>query len=120
MAAMGFWLVLPFALIQVWAIGMAFRRYRLRASWIERIRIDDDFVIVERGMGQFDERIELRKHWVRVQLKEPADRLQPNRLLLRTGMQAYEVASCLTDSERIGLKARLHDLIGPVSHTPNL
>ena len=120
LASMGFWMVLPFALLQILAIVYAFRNYRQRALWIERIYISDYLVVIERGTGRCEERIELPRHWARVQLEPPADRLKPNRLLLRTSMQTYEVASCLTDSERIGLKARLHALIGPACHTPNI
>jgi len=118
--AMGAWLVLPFALLQVGLIIWGFRKYRWRAAWRERIRIFDDKIIIERGHGRCEEKIELPRHWSRVALESPDDRLKPNRLVLRTGMQTCEVASCLTDSERIGLEARLHDLIGPVSHTPNI
>jgi uncharacterized membrane protein len=117
---MGFWMVLPFALLQIAAIINAFLHSRERARWIERIHISEDLVVIERGTGACEERFELPRHWARVQLEPPADRLKPNRLVLRTSMQTYEVASCLTDSERIGLKARLHALIGPACHTPSI
>ena len=120
LASMGFWLILPFALAQLLALAFAFQSYKNRSTWREIISISGDQVILERGHGKCEERIELPRHWSSVSLQPPEDLLKPNRLLLRASKQAYEVASCLTDSARFGLKARLHHLIGPVCCTPNI
>jgi uncharacterized membrane protein len=120
LAAKGLWMVVPFTVLQLIALIYGFRKYRKRANWTERIRISENLIVLESGSNFCEERIELPRHWSKVELEPRADRLKPNRLVLRTGMQTYEVASCLTDSERIGLSDRLKTLIGPVCRTPNI
>lgn len=120
LAAKGFWMMVPFTVLQLIALVYGFHKYRKRANWTERIRISEDLIVLERGSDCCEERIKLPRHWSKVELEPRPDRLKPNRLVLRTGMQTYEVASCLTDSERIGLSDRLNVLIGPVCRTPNI
>jgi len=117
---MGLWYPLPFAVAELAALAWGFRFVQKRSKYLELITITDDSIIVERGRGKPEERIELSRHWSRVEIEPAEDRLKPNKLVLFTGMKRCEVASCLTDSERVGLGERLSSLIGPACHTPSI
>jgi len=117
---LGYWFPLPFAVIELAGLAWAFQLCQKNLQYRELITVSPDHVVIERGSGKIEDRIKLSRHWSTVELEPPADRLKPNKLLLRTGMQTYVVASCLTDSERIGLWERLHDLIGPACCTPSI
>jgi len=116
---LGYWYPLPFAVLELAALAWGFRYCQKRSKYRELIIISEDRIIIQRGTGFPGEKIELPKHWTQVKLEPATDRLKPNKLVVSTGMQRYVVASCLTDSERIGLWERLNHLIGPVCHTPS-
>ncbi len=67
LAAHGAWLVLPFTLIELSALAIAFVVYGRHAADFERIVVDSGRLLVERCDGQRVERSELRPAWVRVE-----------------------------------------------------
>jgi len=116
---MGYWYPLPFAILELAVLRWGFHYCQKRAEYRELISISNDRIQIDIDTGRSLDRIELPRHWSRVTLEPATDRLKPNKLVLSTGMQRYVVASCLTDSERIGLWERLNHLIGPACHTPS-
>lgn len=117
---LGFWPILPFAGVELallgWGLWTSFRR----ADYREVISISEDRVIVERGVGSATECMELPRHWTRIELRRPGAGRYHSRLMLRSGAQTHEVASCLTEGERQGLCRRLAELVGPMASTPVL
>ncbi len=115
---MGFWPVLPFAgmefLALVTATWLSLRKGRYR----EVIELRDDTVTVDKFSHAGHDHVEAPVHWCSVRLHAGAHRWSPGKLVLRAGRQDCEVASCLTDSERVKLWQRLHTLIGPINQTP--
>jgi len=109
MAWMGFWPVIPFAGLELVALGAALwvsvrgNRYR------EVVRLQGDAVVVEFGVvgGGVRSRVTLPRAWTRVVLMPGPRRLAPNRLLLAYAAQRVELARCLTDEEREQLAGRM-------------
>lgn len=63
----GAWMVMPFALLEVLAVGLAFVLYARHAVDRERICLRDDCLVVELESAGRTERAEFRRAWVRVE-----------------------------------------------------
>jgi len=64
----GAWPVLPWSLVEVTVLAVAFACMARRAGDWERLTVDGDRVIVERGRGGRIERCEWNRHWLRVDI----------------------------------------------------
>lgn len=112
-AWLGFWPIVPFAGLELAALGAALwvsvrgNRYR------EVVRLQGEEVVVEFGMVGAGVRssVRLPRPWTRVMLVQGPRRLAPNRLLLAYAGQRLELARCLTDEEREQLAVRLQGAI---------
>ena len=116
MALQGFWPILPFAGIELAALGAALTVSVRRNAYREVIRFDGDDVLVEfgavgRGVGGT---VRLQRTWTRVRLDAGAHRHAPTELTLSSSGQRVHIARCLTDEERERLYRRLHELLSPV------
>nr|WP_276611209.1 DUF2244 domain-containing protein [Thioalkalivibrio sp. XN8] len=120
LAARGFWPVLPFAGIELFALGLALGLSMKRGRYREFVSVYGDRIVIERGAGAVEERIELPRHWTRVELEPSPWRGHPARLLLCCGRERREIGAVLTGSERESLRQRLAELIagtGPADAT---
>lgn len=109
-ASMGFWVILPFAGLEMAALGAALYVSLRRNDDREVVTIDADRVRVETGrVGQPDQRVrhEFLRAWARVELL-PAG-VPANRSRLRLGASGHfvEVGACLSESQRLGLATHL-------------
>jgi uncharacterized membrane protein len=68
--AMGAWTVLPFAGIDLVAVGAAFLVYARHATDYERIVITPEHLIIETALASRITVIELNPHWIRIGLQE--------------------------------------------------
>lgn len=115
MALMGFWPVLPFAGLELSALGAAVyvsvRRNGYREVLVfdaQQVRIE--FGVVGRGVGAV---AELARPLTRVLLEAGAHRHEPTRLFLSCGGQRVRIGACLTDEERGRLAVRMKQLLTP-------
>ena len=107
LALLGFWMVLPFAILDMLVVVLLLRMVQRRSSYIERVRIDGEHVEIyhiEKGKNQ-DWRFPL--YWSRVELKKPGHHWYPHKLLIGSSGQWIEVGSCLTEDERMNLAKEL-------------
>jgi uncharacterized membrane protein len=114
-AAQGYWPVLPFAGLEMLALGAALavvlkrNRYR-EVLWFEgaRVRLE---------CGSVGQGAQVRLEWPRSSLRvwvEPGPHAtSPTQLVLACGPQRRVVGSCLTDAERAALARRMKELIHP-------
>jgi uncharacterized membrane protein len=72
-ASQGAWLVLPFAVIEVLALGVAFAVYARHAADCERVRLDQNALVIERMVGERQTSVQLSRAWLRV--RQEADGL---------------------------------------------
>ncbi|MBT8423073.1 MAG: DUF2244 domain-containing protein [Gammaproteobacteria bacterium] len=116
--ALGFWPVLPFAGMEFLALVSATWWSLRKGRYREVIELRDDRITIEKFSHSGHSRTVAPVHWCTVRLVTGKHRWSPRKLVLRAGMEECEVASCLTDPERVQLWQRLHNLIGPVNQTP--
>jgi len=114
----GFWPVLPFAGLELFVLGMALGWSMRRGSYCEVISVTDGRITVERGQRDARERVEFDRHWASVELRRSANAWYPSRLLLGSHGRRIEIGAVLTEGERVGLAARLTQLVGPPNSLP--
>jgi uncharacterized membrane protein len=111
-AAAGYWPILPFAGLELAALGAALAFSMRQGRMREMIRVDESNVTVRTSHGDQVHEYEFQRPWTRVQLKRPSAGNWPSRLSLKSMGRSVEVGSFLTDDEREGLRGRLTEVIG--------
>ncbi|MEY3572234.1 MAG: DUF2244 domain-containing protein [Burkholderiaceae bacterium] len=74
-AAQGAWVVLPFAVLEVLALAIAFAVYARHAADCERVRLSPEMIEVERVVGASRTISVLPRAWLRVRLNEQSSGL---------------------------------------------
>lgn len=105
-ALMGYWLMLPFAGLEVGLLAWAFKTLRCREGDYEMLVIDGDMVVLECRVGGCSERRELNRQWARVECncRTPGRNC---RLSVSSHGRATELGQYLNDEERLKLAATL-------------
>lgn len=101
--AQGYWLILPFAGLELALLGAALYLTAWRSLQREVISIRGAEIAVERGHRQPEQTQTFPRSWVRIELTRPQHRGYPTRLLLRSHGREMEIGSCLNESERCRL-----------------
>ncbi len=99
----GFWPVLPFAGLELLALGAAFYLCLLRSQWRELVTIGADVIRVEKGRRQAEERWECPSVWARVLLERSPIAWYPSRLMIAYQGRRVEIGSFLNEDERAAL-----------------
>lgn len=102
----GYWLVLPFAGLEIGLLAWALESLRNRENNYEILTIDGDSVVLEWRIGKQSGRRELNRQWVHVQ----CDCSTPGRnchLCVRSHGLETEVGHFLSDEARLKLAAVL-------------
>ena len=99
-AWMGYWMILPFAVIDMFAVGLVLYMLTRRASYTEKIIISGDNVEIYHIQRNHNAEWKLPLHWTRVLLEPPAHRWYPHRLLVGSAGNWIEIGCCLTNAER--------------------
>lgn len=114
-AVKGYWPVLPFAGLELLALGAALLVVLRRNRYREVLWFDGEHLRLECGMvgqGAY-----LKCEWprasTRVWLELGPLPSSPTQLVLACGPQRMVIGSCLTDTEREALARRLKELIHP-------
>lgn len=107
----GLWLVLPFAGLEVFVVGVAIGYSIRRSQGYERIVITErDVSITKSGHGR-SQSYSFQRYWTQVRLEESPSRLRPPRLLLGSHGRFVEVGREFTDEDRENFAARLAEVI---------
>ncbi len=119
-ALFGFWLVLPFAglefLLVVYCLSVAYRKL----GFTEVISLEEAFVIVESGYRHPDNRVELSRHWARLEFDNPSSLFEVGTLVIRAGNRSLEVGHLLNKEDKIKLHRELQLELGMDSSTLRL
>ncbi len=118
LALQGFWLVLPFAGLELAALGAALYVSVRRNGYREVLVFGPECLRVEFGMlGQGARTvIELQRAPTRVLIEPGPNRHAPSRLILSCVGQRVCIGTCLTDDERRHLASRIKELLIPGWH----
>lgn len=116
-AWVGLWLILPFAGLEITALGLALYICVRQSQHCEVVRITEDKVEVEVGRGRPEIRREFVRAWVQVVLAPEPTTRHRSRLLLRSHGKDFEIGACLPEDERreLARALRLAILQAPVS-----
>lgn len=108
-AAMGAWMVLPFAGVELLALAAAFLVYGVHATDGERVRLAGEVVSVEVSQGRAIRTVEFARHAVRLVREARAGGLpgRADRLFLVGGGRRLEVGRHLGAQRRAGFEAEL-------------
>lgn len=114
-AALGLWPVVPFAGLELAALGLALWVVMQRNRYREVLEFDGSTLRVEVGLvGQgVRASCEWPRSSTRVWLERGPHGTSPTRLVLACGASQLGIGACLTDAEREGLLLRLKELIHP-------
>ena len=111
LAWLGFWMVLPFAVLDILAVMLVVYMINRRSAYVEKIRVTDEQLQIQHIQKGKDCDWQFPLYFARVELREPQHRWYPHRLLLGSSGKWVEVGSCLTDEERIDLAGEVRQEI---------
>ncbi|ADO43530.1 DUF2244 domain-containing protein [Ketogulonicigenium vulgare] len=107
------WGVLPFFMLTIWGLYLAFRRNYRDGHVLERLLVWDDHVqLIRTGTYERRREWEANPHWVRLTLI-PEGGPVPNYITLRGSNREVEIGAFLSEEERQALAAELRPLFGP-------
>jgi uncharacterized membrane protein len=109
---LGYWLILPFAGLEIGVLAWAFESMGKRAGDYESMRICGNEILVERRQGKHVERRTLNSYWARLVFvgARPGKRVE---LTLRSHGQTTELGVFLTDEQRLELAEELQAWLKP-------
>ena len=100
LVAMGFWPILPFAGLELLAVGIGLYRAICRCHECEVICVAADSIRIERGRRGPQHRWVLGRAWAQVVLKGCPRQWYPSRLLIRSHGRTVEIGRFLVEEER--------------------
>ena len=106
-AARGAWLVFPFTLIEIGALGFAFVWWGRHAGDYERIVISADLLSVETSSGDRRRRVERPPAWARIEYD--GARRDPIRIV--AGGESIDVGNFVPDDRRAALAKELRGVL---------
>ncbi len=107
-ALLGYWMILPFALIDILAVGLILHGVIRQSAYMEKVRVDDKTVEIRHIQKNKNAEWRFPLHWIQVKLESPGHRWYPHRLLLGSQGKWVEIGRCLTDDERKSLADEIH------------
>ena len=120
LAIQGFWPILPFAGLEMLALGWALKISLGRRFHRQTITVTDEQISIESRDRLDSSQVVFPRHWAQVKLRRPASRLHPSRLTIESHGRQCELGSFLTEAERRGLALRLQRLVGRINESPSL
>ncbi len=119
LATQGFWLVLPFAGMELAALFAAIYVVSHAAQRCEIVSIGESIVTIEKGRdrgrcpekGGPQQRVEFARGWVKVELSASTGRWYPKKLWIGASGRRVEIAEFLVEEEKTELAAELHRLL---------
>jgi uncharacterized membrane protein len=109
-AAGGVWPVLPFSVLELACLALAFLWVERRSRDVDRLTLDGDRVVVERERAGRTDRHEFARHWLRVELGEEGWAHEP-RLWLRSGRDALAFGDAVPAGEREALARAIRGML---------
>lgn len=103
----GLTLILPFAGLELLALGAALYISAWRGGRKEVITVGSEIVTVEVGRDEPEQKFEFERTWMQVVLQKSWSSWYPSRLLLRSHGRQLEIGSFLNEQERQALALTL-------------
>src|ERR1700722_11723038 len=116
----GFWPVLPFAALEMLALGLALQASMRPVNYSQTVLITDPQTSLVSPSRHGAQKQEFARHWAKVRLRSPSRRHGTSRLTIESHGRACEVGSFLTRERRCRLAERLRYLVGGMNESPPL
>jgi len=113
-ASLGYWPILPFAGLELSALGIALYVSARRSQDCQVVRVDGDKLHIEKGRRRPEQRWTFGHAWTEVTLAADRRRWHPCRVVIRSAGDSVEVGEFLDEAARKRLGAELQDWIGPM------
>lgn len=110
-AVQGMWLVLPFSGLEMLALGTGLYIVSRNAHRREVISLDEQQVVVEKGIDKLDQSWAFKTHWTRLKVAEKAGIHEGKILSLGSHGEYVVVGEFLSKNEKDDLAFRLKDCI---------
>jgi uncharacterized membrane protein len=117
-AIKGYWMILPFAGLELLALAICFHLVASAAQRREIVSISDALVRVEKGTvrrsagrGGPDSIAEFPRAWTRIELSKPSRERYPSRLWVGAYGKRIELAGFLAEEEKRSLATKLQQLV---------
>ena len=107
-AVQGFWVILPFAGLEIMMLTGILYWSGLNATRCEVISIDADNITVEVGRKKMRHLHKFQRAWSHVELHPPAVSHWQSRLVMRSKGKELEIGACLNEEERKSLAASIN------------
>lgn len=111
MALFGFWLVLPFAGLEVAFVTACLYWTVKKLSRREVITVDDDSITLEWGYNKPDVSVRLPRNWSKLEYHQPRKPLDVGALSLRAHGKRYALGRSLGREEKIELYRALKTIL---------
>lgn len=109
--ALGFWMVLPFMLLELGLFALALWWLLARANYMEKVLVREDTVEIRHLQTGRNARWFFPRRSARVVVRAPRARLHPRKLTVGCGREWVEVGNCLTEAERGALAEKMRRAI---------
>ena len=110
-ALQGYWVILPFAGLEILMLTGILYWTGIQATHREVISIRDDIIHIEVGRKKSRQEYEFQRAWTKIELRPPALPSRHTRLVMRSKGKELEIGACLTEQERDELAASLRAAI---------
>lgn len=107
----GAWLVLPFAGLEILAIGIVLYFLSRHNRDYELVVVDDRHLKITRQMGRQRSYHEFQRYWTKVQLRSGSAEWYPSRLLVGSHGEFVEIAASMDEDNRRALARDLKQII---------
>lgn len=115
----GFWMTMPYAVLEVVALAVALRINRKRALLVQSILVSEGEIrIRKQGKTGAIQEMVFPRYWTRVKLQRSAIASHPARLTFESGGKSCEVGEFLTEDRRLELARELQGLVGRMGESP--
>lgn len=120
-AWLGYWMILPFTIIDISAVGILLYLVVRRSAYVEKILVNEGTVEICHIETNNNRQWQFPLHWTRISLEAPNHRWYPHRLLLGSRGKWVEIGRCLANDERITLAEAIRSEITSLKnvHDPN-
>ena len=109
--SLGLWLVLPFAGLEIFVVGIVVGYTIRRSEDCEIIQVDDKHVVVTQREGRAVREEKFNRCWTRVRLQPGTTPLQPSHLEIGSHGKFIEVGRDLTQDSKQELTTRLNQVL---------
>lgn len=110
-ALLGYWMILPFAVVDIVAVGLVLLMLNRNNAYFEKIQFSGNQLSIRHVQKNNRQSWHFPVHWVRVNLEPASHRWYSRRLLVGSKGEWVEIGRCLIDSEREALAKALQKQI---------